>query len=70
MVSDQKRKGRPPLDCICDGRTLCAVCKIRTARVLRIEHGDSFSIKMLKRYLPDVPPPEIHTLYVMSKMWV
>lgn len=59
-----------PLDCYCDGKyPLCAVCLIKTACALRLQHPQTLSIAMLKRRIGDVTGREAAILLEASKLW-
>lgn len=63
-------KQRLPLDCICDGHfPLCAVCLLKTACALRLQHPATLSVAMLKRRVGDITGREAAILLEASKLW-
>lgn len=68
MTSSTKR--RLPMDCVCDGHfPLCAVCLVRQACALRLEHPVSLSVAMLKRHVGAITGREAAILLEASKLW-
>lgn len=64
------KRPHQPLDCICDGKGhLCAVCLLKTACALRVEHPATLSVAMLKRRIPTVTGREAAILIEASKLW-